>query len=283
MLLLIGFVTISPFVFKLLFGECGTFRVAWGIRTYETYAIHLAELEHASRDGELRPPPHLFAQVDKDREEIEVVYDKCLFPASGALYDALIYASEYFNYLPLNGQEGDARVYEAQKHYEVSLKKYENEIEILKACHPFCNIEADFDIKNSIEYVPIHEKHSTPTVRASQATQTRNSPTVPLEFHPTYPYVVRVLSDDGPVDIDTTYAINNWLGNNLPADTYYWFIQGWEQRADGTMIVSLIGMRLSNPDENWASPSEVYPAAGSEIIWSGRVAVHGHKVTLLEP
>lgn len=117
---------------------------------------------------------------------------------------------------------------------------------------------------------------------SSQPIPADTAPT-PMAFHPTYPYVVRVLSDDGPVDIDTTYAITNWLGNNLPADTYYWFIQGWEQRADGTMIVELIGMRLSNPDEDWASPTEVYPAPGSEIIWSGRVAVHGHKVTLLEP
>jgi hypothetical protein len=78
-------------------------------------------------------------------------YDVCIQPASKAMEISLMNASNFFSDLPQNtvGDDGypillgDSQV--QNKHqYEGALRNFYSEIETLKACQPFCNVDNIF-------------------------------------------------------------------------------------------------------------------------------------------
>lgn len=93
------------------------------------------------------------------------------------------------------------------------------------------------------------------------------------------PYIVRTTSEKNPIDENTKATLNTWLATSAPADTPYWFVTSWQREEDGRFLVSIAGVRLSNPDETW----HLVDDEENKVIWIGNVEVLGSNVKLLYP
>lgn len=107
---------------------------------------------------------------------------------------------------------------------------------------------------------------------AKFATNLISLPAQIMDSEKIQPYIVSSTQDD--VDPRTEAALNEWLRTSAPADVPYWFVTHWQQEDDGRILVSLAGVNVASPDEEWSLTH------GDKVIWIGSVEVIGDGVKL---
>lgn len=155
--LLIASVLAMSALLSWLFGNCGAIQLYRAVNLLENYADHLYELENATIDN-VRPPSYLISQIDGDYSALSnTAFDGCVKPAADAMLASLFRASKFFSELPVNsvGDDGypimlSGEILERKYQYEAALREYYAEIEALKACQPFCNINLLFKLPERI-------------------------------------------------------------------------------------------------------------------------------------
>ncbi len=108
----------------------------------------------------MRPPSYLISQVDGDYSALSYQeYNDCLKPAFDAMLNALLRATNFFSNLPVNslGDDGypimlQGEMLQRKYEYEEAFRSYYQEIEMLKSCQPFCNIESVFNFEALPKY-----------------------------------------------------------------------------------------------------------------------------------
>jgi len=135
---------LSPFAYRWLFGECGAVKVARAMSEFSRYEAQLADVE---KEGQIhiRPPAYLLTRLDGSMMSLSSrSYDKCLEPASREMVEALLFASNY--YANRSQESGSPRAEEDRIEYASHLRLYYRQIENLRACQPFCNLDAVFKL-----------------------------------------------------------------------------------------------------------------------------------------
>jgi len=129
--------------------------VSRSIADLEGYAEHLKQLEDATINNK-KPPSYLLAQIDGDISSLNWPYDTCVSEAYQTLNNSLTRASIYFSDLPsFEMSDVDLMIansgimIERRYNYQSELRNFYSELNKLKSCQPFCNIDTLFQFENT--------------------------------------------------------------------------------------------------------------------------------------
>ncbi len=274
----------SPFVFKWLFGSCGVVPMSRTIADLEGYAEHLKQLEDATINNK-KPPTYLLAQIDGDIISLSWPYDECVTKSYQALNNTLAFASNYFGDLPpfemsdvdLMQAYGGMMI-ERRYKYEGSLREFYSELGKLKSCHPFCNLDTlfQYEVKG---YAPPSSPQkdnnysvalATQQAQHSQVLQPSGTQQPPPKQQP---YIVQSTYEKNIVPPEIESVLNDWVSTSAPVYAPYWFVTSWNYADDGRVLVSLVGVLMSSPDEKWTLVNDTDYELPSEVVWFGSVEI----------